>query len=317
MRPHAITTYPVVGYREISFFDKTLQMPRLALIWYPVEPHVKGSVSPNPWDIFKIALNSSIAHPKTKKPVIILSSGYKCSSHQLSWLTNQLVYNGYIVLGIEHVDALKGKPQINHWKRAQDIHTALDQFASDSFSEAADFHQVGIAGFSLGGTTAIRVIGGTSTRLDPFAPKPSDAYIEEFDPIDETTLDRKKMAQDWTDSRIKAAFLMAPAWGWIFDKKGLQTIHIPTYIIAPVADHVLITQKNAGFFAKNIPHAVYQIIPGPANHFIFIAEPREKKRVPSKLKPLITDHPDVDRRWMQFEVAEKAVAFFHAMFSKE
>jgi predicted dienelactone hydrolase len=65
-------------------------------------------------------------------------------------------------------------------------------------------------------------------------PSSNDAYPEEFSGVEQelATLDKKKMAQNWKDKRIKAAFLMAPSWGWIFDKKSLQKITIPTYIVA-------------------------------------------------------------------------------------
>lgn len=313
-KPHVITPYPAVGYREIPFFDKTLQMPRTLLIWYPIEPDVKASASANPWDGFNIAKDSPIAPTKTKRKVIFLSHGFGGSAHQLSWLINKLVYNGYIVLGVDHLDMLDGKPHINHWRRAQDIHLALDQFASDAFSKSADLTRIGIAGFSLGGTTAIWLSGGRSTQLDHIAPGPNDAAPEDFAAVPELvpTLDKQKMAQDWTDPRIKAAFLMAPAWGWIFDKQGLQHIHIPTYIVAPEVDGVLNTQNNAAYFAKHIPHAFYQVILGPAKHYIFLSQPQETA-LPPKLHFLITDHPDVDRKWLQFEIAAEAACFFNAM----
>jgi predicted dienelactone hydrolase len=71
--------------------------------------------------VFDIAVDTSISNPQFKKPLIIISHGYGGSPHQLSWLINKLVYNDHIVLGIQHLDELNGKPQINIWKRAQDI----------------------------------------------------------------------------------------------------------------------------------------------------------------------------------------------------
>ncbi len=317
-KPHPITAYPVVGYKEISFFDQFHQKSRQLIIWYPVEPQTKGTSSSNLWDVFDIAVDSPILNPKLKKPVVVISHGYGGSPHQLSWLINKLVYDGYIVLGIQHLDIVEGKPQINHWQRAQDIHVLLDQFVSQPFASSANLNQIGIAGFSVGGTTAIWLAGGRSTRLEPFAPGPEDAYPEEFLGVEQAlpTLDKQKLSQDWRDVRIKAAFVMAPGWGWIFDKEDLKKITVPTYFVASDADNVLVSQNNAGFFAKNIPGSLYQIIPGQANHYVFISEPKEKDQFPSNLNFLIEDSPNVDRRWIQFEVASEASDFFNSVFSQ-
>jgi predicted dienelactone hydrolase len=316
-QPHPITSHPVVGYKEISFFDESYQQSRKILIWYPIEPGTKGIPSPNHWDVFDIAVDAPISNPQFKKFLIIVSHGYGGSPHQLSWLINKLVYNDHIVLGIQHLDELNGKPQINIWKRAQDIHTLLDRFVLQPFANFTDLNRIGIAGYSIGGTTGIWLTGGISTRLDPFVPGPNDAYPEEFSGIEQAlpSLDKKKMVQNWKDRRIKAAFLMAPAWGWIFDKNSLQKITIPTYIVASNADNVLVTQNNAGFFSKNIPASTYQLIPDQVSHYIFISIPKEKDKLPSNLNFLITDAPSVDRQWIQFEVAKDASDFFQSIFS--
>ena len=246
--------------------------------------------------------------------MIIVSHGYGGSPHQLSWLINKLVYNDHIVLGIEHLDKLNG---INLWKRAEDIHTLLDRFVLQLFANFADLNRIGIAGFSIGGATGILLTGGTATRLDHFVPGPNDVYPEDFSGIEQAlpTLNKKKMAQNWKDERIKAAFLMAPAWAWIFEKNSLIKMTIPTYIVAPEADKVLVTPNNAGFFSKNIPGSVYQMIPGQVGHYIFISIPKEKDKLPSNLNFLITDAPGVDRRWVQFELAREATDFFQSVFS--
>ena len=313
-QPHLITSYPVVGYKEISFFDEAYQRSRQILIWYPIDPGTKGISSPNLWDVFDIAVDAPIANPQFKKPLIVVSHGYGGSPHQLSWLINKLVYNNCVVLGIQHLDILDGKPQANSWKRAQDVHTFLDRFILQSFANFIDLNRIGFAG---GGTTGIWVAGGRSTRLDNFVPGPSDAYSEEFKGIEQALpyLDKKKGAQDWKDARIKAAFLMSPAWGWIFDKNDLKKITIPTYIVAPDADNVLVTANNGGFFSKNIPKCLYQNIPSPVGHYIFISMPKEKDKLPSNFRFLITDPSGVDRQWIQFEVARNASSFFQSVFS--
>ena len=69
--PQPITPCPVVGYKEISFFDEFHQMKRTLLVWYPITPSMEGQSSSNLWDVFKIALESPISNPKVKKPLIL------------------------------------------------------------------------------------------------------------------------------------------------------------------------------------------------------------------------------------------------------
>jgi predicted dienelactone hydrolase len=317
--PHPVTPCPVVGYEQVPFFDDVHQMNRNLLIWYPVDPQIEGALSKSPWDVFKVAIGASPKTSERKMPVIAISHGWGGTPHQLSWLIRHLVYSGYIVLGVQHLD-LSNKPQINHWQRPQDITTVLDKFSSHSMAVHANLNQIGIAGFSLGGTTAIWLAGGRATKLDSIIPSPKDAYPEQFRDVETALpdLNKEMMSKDWRDPRIKAVFVMAPAWAWIFDEKELSKISIPTYLIASSADNVIVTQNNAGFFARNIPKSTYQEISGKANHYVFISALNEKQKLelnlPAQLNFLIEDDVSVDRVWIQSEVSQEAARFFNSVF---
>ncbi len=124
------------------------------------------------------------------------------------------------------------------------------------------------------------------------------------------TLDHSKMTQNWRDPRIKAALLLAPGWGWIFDKNDLNKVSIPVHIVAPQNDGVLVTENNARHFARSIPQAKYRVIQGKANHRIFISRP-DAIKFPD-LHRLLEDAPDVDRSQIQAKVAQEAVQFFQS-----
>ena len=310
-----ITSHPVVGYQKISFFDHHYQQPRDLLIWYPVEPGTKGNPSSEIWDVFDIAANAPIIHPSLKKPIIIISHGFGGSPHQLSWLINRFVHDGYIVIAIKHLDLLYNQLQINFWKRAQDIHTLLNQFEQLHFADFSDLNRIGFAGFSIGGTTGIWLAGGVSDQLEHFIPGPEDAHFEESKWLQQGLpyLNQDQMVQSWQDNRIKALFLMAPAWGWIFNKASLQKIAIPTYIVASNNDQVLVAKNNGELFSKKIQNSIYRIIIGKAGHYIFVSKPKEIDKLPSHLHFLVTDSACVDRTWIQFEVARIASDFFQSI----
>jgi len=319
--PHPVTPYPVLGYREYSFFDDFYHVNRVLLAWYPVDPLTAGTPSKNPWDVFNVAVNAFPAHYASKRPIVIISHGYTGNPHQLSWLIRGLVHAGFIVLGIEHRDLFSGKVHANHWQRAMDVRTVIEQFTMTPMSNTANLNQIGIAGFSLGGTTAIWVAGGRSTKLDSLVPSLDYAAPEDYVKADEAlpTLNKEMMAKDWREPRVKAAFVMAPAWSWLFNEESLHKVTIPVYLIAAEADRVLVTKNNAGFFARNIPNAIYQEIPGKANHYIFISavsnDQRRKIDSANKLSFLFEEDTTVDRAWIQYQVVTEAAAFFRSVFN--
>jgi len=319
--PQPVAQSPVIGFAKIPFMDHHLNMERELLVWYPVDPGAGKTPSRNPWDLFEIS-DAPPSNP-AEKSVVVISHGYTSNPHQLSWLIRDLVANDFVVIGIQHLDRTGSVVQLNHWQRARDISAMIDQLAVSRFASAVNMGNIGIAGFSLGGTTAIWVSGGRSTQLDSVIPGPESVVNpEEFSVMEEglASLDRKMMAKNWRDSRVKAAFVISPAWGWIFDSKSLHKISVPTYIIAPAEDGLLITDANAGFFAHHIPHSIFQIIPGKANHYVFItpvdADKRRQIDPTGYLSILFEDNSSVDRSWIQSRVSSEAARFFKSTFSK-
>lgn len=321
--PNAAVNEPVIGFREIPFFDESQKVDRQLLVWYPVSAETPGKSSSNSWDLFRVAQDAPIDNSKGKFPLIVLSHGYTGNPHQLSWLIQGLVNQGFIVIAVQHRDLIDGKVHINHWQRAQDVHELIDQFSASDLAKQADLNHIGITGFSLGGTTAVWSIGGRSTKLDTLMPKPEYASPGDFIKVNEAlpTLNKEMMAKDWRDPRIKAAFMMAPAWAWLFDEESLQKVKVPTYVTAGEGDRVLVSKNNAGFFARHIPNAIYEPISGKADHFIFVSalneQQRQKVNQSGNLNYLFQDDPSVDRAKIQSEVTEKAVQFFKKVFNQD
>jgi predicted dienelactone hydrolase len=313
--PQPISPHPVVGFSEIP-----LENNRKFSAWYPVAQQEADKPSANPWDVFYVALNAQIFPSNSKIPVIILSHGYMGNPRQLSWMIRGLVEHGFIVLGIQHDDLINGRAHINHWRRAQEISRMIDAFTKSPLAERADLQKIGITGYSLGGTTAVWIAGGRSTKLDSIIPGPEYASTQDYTRADEAlpTLDKGMMGKDWRDKRVKAAFVMAPAWAWLFDEDSLKKVSTPCYFIAAAGDKVLVAQNNAGYFARNIPQAYFQEIPGKAGHYIFItaldSEQRKKADPSGALRFLFEDDVFVDRRWIQLQVAGEAADFFHSVF---
>lgn len=309
--PIPVTPYPIVGYRELSMPDG-----RPISIWYPVKDSVEGTFSNNSWDVFKIVKNQE---SPSFSPLIVISHGYQGNPHQLSWLVLFLTRAGYTVAGVEHQDLIDNKVHMNHWHRAEDVRFIIDVLLSEG---KIDPKRIGVAGFSLGGTTAVWVMGGRSTKLDSLIPSVDFASPKDYELANQAlpSLDKEKMAQDWKDPRIKAAFVMAPGWAWLFDEESLKKVQIPTYFIAAEEDSVLVTKNNAGFFSKWIPYSIYKPIKGKVDHFVFVSalSPEEQKKVDPKgdLKFLFKDDPTISRIWVQYQIGEEAARFFDSALNR-
>lgn len=311
-----ITSFPVVGYREIEFEDPDAKAKRKVLVWYPVEATAEGKPSSDPYDLFNIALNAQPRNPEIKKALIVISHGHCGTPHELSWLVRGLVREGFIVLGIQHRDLINDKPHLNHWMRARDVTTVLNLFEKDSMASNADFNRIAVAGFSSGGLTALMVAGAIPTKLDQMVPSADEASFGKNMEMDVMlpTFQPEMMRKSWRDPRVKSIFIMAPAWAWIFEEQALNQLSLPVYIVAGSADELVIARNNATFFARTIPGAFYQRIPGYVGHYTFIAalneEQRKKADPKGELAYLFENHVSIDRTWIQYQVQEEASRFF-------
>lgn len=257
-----------IGHEQIQFFDSELKNTRDLLVWFPLKK------------------------TEEQNSVIIVSHGYTGHPNDLKWIIDPLVRKGYIVIGIKHDDNDK-EIDLNHWKRARDIKEIIQVYSNSKHGKKSDLNNIGFVGFSLGGTTGIWTSGARSTNLKTLVPPIHWASASEFGRVDEglDKLDKDKMSQNWRISGIRAAFLIAPAWSWIFKEEDLKQIGIPVHLTAGQSDSIVNPEFNAAFFAKHISGATCDLIPN-ATHFTFI------------------DSDSAESRVTQRKVAENGIEFF-------
>ncbi len=171
-----------VGREFRSFFDaeranwiEAGSRPLATTIWYPASlSSVESEWNIGVFQAGRNALNADVAsNPKTF-PLIVLSHGTGGAALQLSWLAEVLATNGYLVVAVNHhgntaaEDAYLLQGFMLWWERALDISSVIDQLLSDAkFGPRIDSSRIGVAGFSLGGYTAIS-IAGARTEMNVF-----------------------------------------------------------------------------------------------------------------------------------------------------
>ena len=84
----------------------------------------------------------------------------------MAWLAETLASNGYIVAAVNHHGntAAESSYQLQGfilwWERARDISVLIDKVLADpQFGTHIDPSRIGVAGFSLGGYTALATVG--------------------------------------------------------------------------------------------------------------------------------------------------------------
>lgn len=310
----AIEASYLSGYKKLSFYDAQRSKNIDVYAWYPVEES-KAWLSPQgpyPWG--RIRENAEIKDPRVTRPLIIFSHGFGTSPEQYAWLVEPLVAAGYVVITTQHAD-FPG-PQINHWNRPLDISFMLTRFLESPLGKHINQNKVGFAGFSLGGMTGISLAGARMSNIKGVVP--TKRHVLEKRIIDDAsaglpTWDPERMKEDYRDNRIKAAFLMAPAWSWVFKKSDLQNIHIPVLIVAGDSEEVLVSETNGFWYANNIPKAEFRWIKG-AGHFVFLGTPSCEGRAqvdPHHKWPFLYKDPKgVNRQLVHEQVEKLAIAFF-------
>jgi predicted dienelactone hydrolase len=269
-------------------------------VWYPVatgtmaRPLVIGPPQQPQFDAGSAAPDAPFAAdpPGQRHAVIMLSHGFGGSARLMGWFGTALAEAGYVVVSVDHpgnngIDEMTVPGAILWWERAEDLKRALVTVGEDKIiGPHVDITQVGAAGFSAGGFTAL-VLGGA--RADPehlvtfCHGHPDDGICRpqlEFS-VTETDRDRAlqdpqvaaaeaKAHDDHSLAAVKAVFAMAPALVQALDPQSLESLRRPTWIVAGDADTVAPPTTNAEVAARLIPSVRLDMVP-QAGHYAFLS----------------------------------------------
>ena len=332
-----------VGMKVRLFTDEsrtdwagTAARPLLTMVWYPAEANaVEKEITIGAPDkpLFlsgRAARDAKILPSKKRYPLIVLSHGTGGSALQMMWLGEYLAQRGFIVAAANHhgntgaEDKLTAQGSRLWWERSRDLSVTIDKMlADDEFGKLIDKNKIGIAGFSLGGTTVISVAGGVfnpdalfkfcasekrdatcgATPENPTAEKDLNKIIN----TDKTVIASIKRAKEsYLDKRVKAVFAIAPALGYAFDK--LDLIKIPVEIVVGTKDTSAPAATNAEILHRSIKNSKLTILPGEVSHYVFLGECSEAGK--EQLPQICLDAKTVNRAEVHREVGAMAFQFF-------
>lgn len=220
-------------------------------------------------------------------PLIVISHGFGALKENFTFLAQHLASHGYVVAVPEHIGSdldyrqsmLQGKlstalSPIEFLDRPRDISFLLDQLEklvskNTTWAKRVNLQQVGVAGDSLGATTALSLAGAeiNTARL-------AQECEQEINMFNVSMLLQCRATYlppvnyKLQDSRIQAAIAAHPLTSGIFGPEGMSQISIPTMIVAGSNDIVapVIPEQIHAFTWMEAP-TKYLALFVPGTHF--------------------------------------------------
>ena len=326
----------LVHYEDTSRanWDDNGPRPLSAVVWYPAP---RGTTE-TAWQVSifnagKNAREAPLAASSDKLPLIVISHGTGGSAATMAWLAESLAARGYLVAAVNHHGNTGYEPALRlegfavWWDRPKDLSVLIDKLMADPrFGPRINADRIGVAGFSIGGYTALAMVGArishdqwsafcithtadSNCHLPPEA-KYSDADLRDM--LDHNPRIRDAIThagESFADPRIKAAFAIAPALGPVLTQASLATIQAPVHIIVGAADDQTIPELNAQAMSAVIPTATLDVLPH-VTHYTFLPACTLLGRIFASR--YCSDPEGADRMVTHDKVSSTALHFFDA-----
>lgn len=256
---------------------------------------------------------------KPNKPLtglIIISHGFSGNLQGHRDTAEALARQGYLVAAPTHLDlhGLKlGQPDYDPLiARPKHIQEVIKFLINDPlFKQHPLKDNIGMIGFSLGAYTVLVSAGATPDfhSLDGYCEiKPNDILLcseqaqRRLSSLGPTSLSAFEFD-------IKAAVLLAPAYGPLFSEQSLVKVDMPIKIYSAEQDRDLDNRFNAHHFARALPTNPEEEIVQEAGHFVFMAPCNDALK---KAAPYICKDADaVNRKDIHRNMNRDIIEFFN------
>lgn len=245
------------GYQFIDIEDHANETIFPLLVMYPT--HMEEKVEKMGPYTLNVAQGAPLSDGEF--PLVIISHGDGSTPLVYRTISQFLARNGFIVGIPQHpfnnredntlsgtVDNLKNRP--NH------IRTVIDWFLKESFfSPSITPNTVSLIGHSMGGYTALAIVGGVPTSF-PHESSDQKSYCLSVD----------------QDKRIQSLILLAPATGWFREKRALEDVNVPILMITGEKDTIT-PSFHSEFVLNGVPNLkkVQHKVVKNGGHFSFLS----------------------------------------------
>lgn len=297
-----------VGVRMLEAIDPVTRAPLPVGVFYPASGPPKRMTL----DGEDIPAGRDLPIAPGVHALLAISHGHGGSMWGHHDLAEALARHGYVVAVVEHIgdsyrDQTGGGSDRVMYGRAYQLSAAIDR-AMAALPGAIDPSRIGVAGFSMGGYTALLAIGAQPdfTRLAGYCGRhPGDHEACDIHEV------RRELAdvRPTVDRRVRAAFVMAPV-GILFGPEAFRDVTAPVFLTWGSADRVLLPDENAKLVASELTTLTGTREYAGAGHFVFLVpcSPVLAKQAPE----LCIDPPGIDRAAIHATISDDAIRFFDA-----
>lgn len=302
-----------VGFRMIPIPDSAFESK--FAVWYPTEVEPISET----FGIATLQIAKNAKPINTIRGLIIISHGFSGNFLSHNDTAQTLAKFGYVVATPTHPDLhglRSGKPEFDPLvTRPRYIQSIINKLSNHPlFKSNALQNRVGIVGFSLGAYSALvatGVVPDLSNLATYCAIKTEDELLCSPEATRRLTAIEPYLAHQ-PDYQVKAAVLLAPAYGPLFSDKSFINVTIPIKIVSAEEDKALDNAYNAQYFKKLLPTKASHEIVKRAGHFVFMAPCSIELK---QAAPVIcNDNKFVDRTEIHQKLNRDIVNFFKSVF---
>jgi predicted dienelactone hydrolase len=315
---------PIAGYDRFEVIAAHRAAPVAASVWYPVgTPTYLGLIGDNAvFEGTSAYVGAAVAEGRF--PLLLLSHGSGGNMDNLSWLSSSLAVRGAMVLAVNHPGSTSGdsspRRSVRLAERAADLRSAFDHLLADpAFASHIDASRIVSLGFSLGGATALNLVGARTDRslyrdyCAKFGEEPADCTFLAKGGVELANLP-DAFEGDMRDPRIGAAIGIDPAMTYAFTEASVAAMDIPVLLINLGGEErfkAADVSAAGSDLVGRLPHVEY-VTAAPANHFTFLAlcKPAGKEILAEERDDPICDDPaGTDRAGIHEEIVEHIAKF--------
>ncbi|MCB4767191.1 hypothetical protein LGR54_01100 [Ancylobacter sp. Lp-2] len=300
--------------------------------WYPSdEPAAADRTASTTFRPLPLRRDARPSGRAGQLPLVLLSHGTGGTIAGLGWLAHRLAAHGFLVAGVDHHGNTAREPYraegfLCWWERAGDLTRLTDHLLADPrFAGGIDTDRLHAAGFSLGGHTALALLGAINevprflewAAGQPFGRGPREfpdlagriAPLLAESPVFRVAWERQALS--CRDPRLRSALLMAPApTVRAFTPESLAAIRAPVGLTVGGADREAPGEAGAIWLRDRLSASRLLPLAAEVGHYALLGEctPAACRAAPE----ICVDAPGVDRAAVHAEVAALALDLFGA-----
>lgn len=300
-----------VGFAEVKI-DNGTEPPLKIGIWYPTNAAAVEQTVGNATET--VARDAPIAGRGLPLVVMSHGGGGWYDGHYDTAIA--LAHAGFVAAAVSHAgDTFDDQSRVLElWRRPVQLRRLVDYMLDEwVHHQHLDKTRVGAFGFSNGGFTVLVMVGGVPnlSEIAPYCHAHPDHDL--CSALSRAGVDPDQgaavPASVWVrDSRIKAAVIAAPAFGFAFGREGLSGVRVPVQLWRAADDSHQPNPYYEEAVRVDLPNPPeYHVIPN-AGHYDFL--PPCDARLARKMPALCNSLPGFDRAAFHEQFNADVVDFF-------